>query len=170
MQEFSGKLNGQNYSFGIVVARFNELITKKLLEGCLEGLERHGVEKNRIAISWVPGAFEVPVVAKRMAESSKYDAVICLGAIIKGSTSHFDYVSSQAAAGVAHTALHTGIPAIFGILTTDTIEQALERAGTKMGNKGFEAAQAAIEMADVLHQLKKAPKTSAQKFAAKARV
>ena len=139
--------------FAIVVARFNELFTRQLLDGALSGFRRHGVPEDAVDVAWVPGSFETPIIAKRMAASGQYAAVVCLGAIIRGATSHFDYVAGQAAAGVARAGLDTGVPVIFGVLTTDTIEQAIERAGTKAGNKGFEAAATAIEMADLLAQL-----------------
>jgi 6,7-dimethyl-8-ribityllumazine synthase len=135
------------------VGRFNEFIGGKLLSGALDALKRHGVEEDDIEITWVPGAFEIPLIAKKMAFSKKYDGVICLGAVIRGSTPHFDYVSSEVTKGIAHVSLDSGIPVIFGVLTTDTIEQAIERAGTKAGNKGFEAAVTAIEMANLINQL-----------------
>ncbi len=153
MKEVIGSFQAQGLRFGIIVAHFNELVTRKLLEGAIEGLIRHGADAEQVTTVWVPGSFEIPVVAKKMATSGQYDAIITLGAIIRGSTSHFDYVASQAASGVAHAAQESGIPVIFGVLTTETIEQALERAGTKMGNKGFEAAMAAIETAQVMKSL-----------------
>jgi 6,7-dimethyl-8-ribityllumazine synthase len=153
MKQIVGSFQGQGLRFAIVVSSFNEFITKKLLEGSIECLRKHGVEVENTTVAWVPGAFEIPVVAKRLALTDRYDAIVTLGAIIKGSTAHFDYVASQAAAGVASASHVTGIPVIFGILTTDTIEQALERAGTKMGNKGFESAMAAIEMANLMKQI-----------------
>ncbi len=148
-----GKLISKGKKYGIVVSRFNEFISSKLLGGAIDGLTRHGVEDKEIAVVWAPGSYEIPVVAKKMAQSKKYDAIIALGAVIRGSTSHFDYVAGEAAKGVAHAAYDAGIPIIFGILTTDTIEQAIERAGTKSGNKGFDAAMAAIEMANLMEQL-----------------
>lgn len=147
---FEGTFSGEGLRFAIVVARFNAFISQKLLEGAIDGLRRHGVRDDDVDVAWVPGAFEIPLIAKRLAEAERYDAVICLGAVIRGATSHFDYVAGEAAKGVAVVSLNTGIPTIFGILTTDTIEQAIERAGTKAGNKGFDAAAAAIEMANLL--------------------
>jgi len=139
--------------FAIVVSRFNELVTRQLLDGALAAFRRHGVRDEDVDVVWVPGSFEIPVVARRLAGGATYGAIICLGAVIRGATSHFDYVAGQAAAGVARAALDTGVPVIFGILTTDTLEQALDRAGAKAGNKGYEAAVAAIEMADLMAQL-----------------
>ena len=147
---FEGQLVAEGLKIGIVVARFNEFINSKLLGGALDGLKRHGIKEEDVAIAWVPGAFEIPLVAQKMAESKKYDAVICLGTVIRGSTSHYDYVCSEVSKGVAHVGMATGIPTIFGVLTTESIEQAIERAGTKAGNKGFESAVAAIEMANLL--------------------
>jgi 6,7-dimethyl-8-ribityllumazine synthase len=149
---YEGHLVSQNLRFGIVVGRFNEFITSKLLSGALDALKRHGVKDEEIEIAWVPGAFEIPLIAQKMAESSKYDAVITLGTVIRGSTPHFDYVCNEVAKGVAAISLKTGIPTIFGVLTTDSIEQAVERAGTKAGNKGWEAAASAIEMANLSKQ------------------
>ncbi len=148
-----GKLLATGLKFGIVVGRFNEFIGSKLLGGAIDGLVRHGAEETDIEISWVPGAFEIPLVASKMAASKKFDAVICVGAVIRGSTPHFDYVSSEVSKGIAKVSLDTGLPVIFGVLTTDTIEQAIERAGTKSGNKGYEAAVTAIEMANLLKML-----------------
>jgi 6,7-dimethyl-8-ribityllumazine synthase len=153
MKTYEGKLIAQGLKFGIIVGRFNEFIGGKLLSGALDALKRHGVEENDIEIAWVPGAFEIPLIAKKMAYSKKYDGVICLGAVIRGSTPHFDYVSSEVTKGIAHVSLDSEIPVIFGVLTTDSIEQAIERAGTKAGNKGFEAAVTAIEMANLVNQL-----------------
>ncbi|ABO67571.1 MULTISPECIES: 6,7-dimethyl-8-ribityllumazine synthase [Geobacillus] len=153
MNVIEGNLVGTGLKIGIVVSRFNEFITSKLLSGAIDGLTRHGVSDNDITVTWVPGAFEIPLVAKKMAESKQFDAIITLGAVIRGATSHFDYVCSEAAKGVSHAALTSGVPVIFGVLTTDTIEQAIERAGTKAGNKGWEAAVSAIEMANVLRGL-----------------
>jgi len=150
---FEGKLVAEGLKFGIVVARFNEFITNKLLGGAMDALTRHGATDENIELAWVPGAFEIPLVAQKMAESKKYDAVICLGTVIRGSTPHFDYVCAEVSKGVAHVALASGVPTIFGVLTTETIEQAVERAGTKAGNKGFDAAVAAIEMANLLKGL-----------------
>ncbi|MDF2503938.1 MULTISPECIES: 6,7-dimethyl-8-ribityllumazine synthase [Clostridium] len=152
MKIYEGKLIASNLKFGIVIGRFNEFIGSKLLSGAIDGLKRHGAEDDDISIAWVPGAFEIPLLAKKMAKSNNYDAVICLGAVIKGSTPHFDYVSSEVSKGVAHVSLETEVPVIFGVLTTDTIEQAIERAGTKAGNKGYDAAVTAIEMANMLKE------------------
>lgn len=146
---FEGNLVGTDLKIGIVVGRFNEFITSKLLGGALDALKRHGVTEENVDIAWVPGAFEIPLVAQRMAKNDKYDAVITLGTVIRGSTPHFDYVCNEAAKGVAAISLNTGKPVIFGILTTDSIEQAIERAGTKAGNKGWDAAVSAIEMANL---------------------
>ena len=154
MITYEGNLIAQGLKFGIVIGRFNEFIGSKLLGGALDGLKRHGVQEENIEISWVPGAFEIPLVAKKMATLNKYDAVICLGAVIKGSTPHFDYVCAEVSKGVASVSLETGIPVIFGVLTTDSIEQAIERAGTKSGNKGYDAAVTAIEMANLLKNIK----------------
>ncbi len=150
MRTFEGDLLGRGWRFAIVIARFNETIGRRLLDGALDGLRRHGVADEAIAVAWVPGAFEIPLVARRLAATGEYDAVICLGAVIRGATPHFDYVAGNAAAGVAAAGRETGVPVIFGVLTTDTIEQAVERSGTKAGNNGFGAAVAAIEMANVL--------------------
>jgi 6,7-dimethyl-8-ribityllumazine synthase len=150
MQIFEGDLIGRGRKFAIVIARFNETIGRRLLDGALDGLRRHGVTDDDIAVAWVPGAFEIPLVARRLAATGGYDAVICLGAVIRGATPHFEYVAGNAASGVAAASRETGVPVIFGVLTTDTIEQAVERAGTKAGNNGFGAAVAAIEMANVL--------------------
>jgi 6,7-dimethyl-8-ribityllumazine synthase len=152
-KEFSGKLAGEGRTFAIVVGRFNEFITKKLLEGALDCLTRHGVAEDRLSVVWVPGAFEIPIVAQRIAEKGGVDAVICLGAIIRGGTPHFEYVASEAAKGVAQASLKTGIPVQFGVITADTIEQAIERAGTKAGNKGAQAAEAALEMANLFTEI-----------------
>jgi len=153
MRIYEGKLIAQGLKFGIIIGRFNEFIGGKLLSGSLDALKRHGVEEENIEIAWVPGAFEIPLMAKKMAKSNKYDGVICLGAVIRGSTPHFDYVSSEVSKGIAHVSLETEIPVIFGVLTTDTIEQAIERAGTKAGNKGYDAAVTAIEMVNLLKQI-----------------
>lgn len=150
---FEGQLLAEGLKFGVVVGRFNEFISSKLLGGALDGLKRHGANDEDVHVAWVPGAFEIPLVAKRMAESKKYDAVICLGCVIRGSTPHFDYVCAEVAKGVAQVNMQTGIPAVFGVLTTDTIEQAIERAGTKAGNKGYDAAMTAIEMSNLLKVL-----------------
>lgn len=153
MKVYEGKLIANNLKFGIIVGRFNEFIGGKLLSGAIDALKRHGVNESDIEITWVPGAFEMPLVAKKMAKSRKYDGVICLGAVIRGATSHFDYVSSEVSKGIANVSLETGVPVMFGVLTTDTIEQAIERAGTKAGNKGYEAAVTAIEMANLLKEI-----------------
>lgn len=148
-----GHLSAADMSIGIVVSRFNEFITRSLLDGALDSLRRHGADLDRVTIAWCPGAHEIPVVAKRMAISGDYDAIVALGAVIRGATPHFDYVAGAAASGVAAVGEETGVPTIFGVLTTDTIEQAIERAGTKAGNKGGEAALAAVEMVNLLRQL-----------------
>lgn len=154
VRNLEGHLVGRKLRVGIVVARFNEFITSKLLSGALDALERHSVEDGQVDVAWVPGAFEIPFAAKHMAKSGVYDAVITLGAVIRGSTPHFDYVAGEVAKGVANLALTYDTPVIFGVLTTDTIEQAIERAGTKAGNKGWEAAATAIEMANLHEQLR----------------
>ncbi|MBD3317663.1 MAG: 6,7-dimethyl-8-ribityllumazine synthase [Chitinivibrionales bacterium] len=148
-----GLLQAGGKRFGIVAGRFNEFITRKLLEGAMDCLVRHNAQHEDITIVWVPGAFEIPLAARKLAESGKFDAVICLGAVIRGSTPHFDYVATQVSKGVAAVALETAKPVAFGVLTTETLEQAIERAGTKAGNKGFEAAMTAIEMADLLAKI-----------------
>ena len=153
MKQYEGKLVADGQCYGIVASRFNEFICSKLLGGAVDGLRRHGVEEDNIEVAWVPGAFEIPLVAKKMAESKKFDAVICLGAVIRGSTPHFDYVSNEVTKGIAGLSVSTGIPVIFGVLTTDTIEQAVERAGTKAGNKGYDAAVSAIEMVNLCKQI-----------------
>ena len=145
-----GYLNGKDLKIGIVVARFNEFITSKLLSGAIDTLRRHETNEDDIDVAWVPGAFEIPVVAKKLAQTGKYDAVIALGAVIKGATPHFDYVCAEVSKGVAHIGLETGIPVMFGVLTTNNIEEAIERAGTKAGNKGFDVANGAIEMCNLL--------------------
>lgn len=154
MNVFEGKLVSENIKVGIVVARFNEFITSKLLGGAIDGLQRENVNPDDIDVAWVPGAFEIPLIAKKMADSGKYDAVICLGAVIRGATSHYDYVCSEVSKGVAQVSMNSGVPVMFGVLTTDTIEQAVERAGTKAGNKGFECAQGAIEMVNLIREMK----------------
>jgi 6,7-dimethyl-8-ribityllumazine synthase len=146
---FEGHLVGTGLKIGIVVGRFNEFITSKLLGGAQDAFKRHGLTEEDVDVAWVPGAFEIPLIAKKMAESGKYDAVVTLGTVIRGSTPHFDYVCNEVAKGVSATAMQSGVPVIFGVLTTDTIEQAIERAGTKAGNKGWEAAVSAIEMANL---------------------
>ena len=153
MKVYEGKLVSKGLKFGIIVARFNEFIGGKLLSGALDGLKRHGALEEEVEIAWVPGAFEIPLVAKRMAKSGKYDAVICLGAVIRGATSHYEFVSGEVTKGIASVTLETGVPVIFGVLTTENIEQAIERAGTKAGNKGYDAAVTAIEMANLLKEI-----------------
>ncbi|MEE1155771.1 MAG: 6,7-dimethyl-8-ribityllumazine synthase [Acutalibacteraceae bacterium] len=153
MNILEGKLVAQDLKIGIVVGRFNEFIGSKLLSGCIDGLVRHGVEENDIDVAWVPGAFEIPVIAKKMAESKKYDAVICLGAVIKGATTHYDYVCAEVSKGIATVSMNTGVPVMFGVVTTDTIQQAIERAGTKAGNKGYDCALGAIEMANLIKNM-----------------
>ena len=150
---FEGNLDAKGLKFGIVCARFNEFITSRLLGGALDGLKRRGVDDDDVSVAWVPGAFEIPIVAKRMAKSGKYDAVICLGAVIRGSTSHYDYVCSEVSKGIAAVELETGVPVMFGVLTTENIEQAIERAGSKAGNKGSECAEGAIEMVNLLREI-----------------
>ena len=150
MNVVEGKLTAEGLRFGIVAARFNEFITGKLVSGAIDALNRHGSDDADITLVWVPGAYEIPLAAQKMAISRKFDAVICLGTVIRGGTPHFEYVAGEVAKGVAHVNLQTGIPTIFGVLTTENIEQAIERAGTKAGNKGFDAAMAAIEMANLL--------------------
>lgn len=151
---YEGHLVAQGLKFGIVAGRFNEFIVSKLVGGALDALKRHGADEADVELAWVPGAFEIPLVAQKMAESGKYDAVITLGAVIRGSTPHFDYVCSEVSKGVASISLKTGVPTIFGVLTTDSIEQAVERAGTKAGNKGWDAAASAIEMANLTRALR----------------
>lgn len=150
MKIYEGSLMGQGLKFGIIIGRFNEFFGSKLLDGAVDALKRHGVSEDDIEITWVPGAFEMPLVAKKMAKSEKYDAVITLGAVIRGATTHYDIVSNEVAKGIANISLETDVPIIFGVLTTDTIEQAIERSGTKAGNKGFECGVTAIEMANLL--------------------
>lgn len=152
VKTYQGKLIGEGIKVGIVVARFNEFITSKLLGGALDALERHGVKENNIEVAWVPGAFEIPLIAQKMAEKD-YDAILCLGAVIRGATPHFDYVCAEVTKGVAQVGLKSGKPVIFGVVTTETIEQAVERAGTKAGNKGFDAAVSAIEMVNLIKGL-----------------
>ena len=150
---YEGNLIGKGLKFGVVVSRFNEFFSTKLLEGAKDALIRHGVLEADIETAWTPGSFEIPLVAQKMAESQKYNAVICLGAVIRGGTPHFDYIASEVAKGIANVGLKTGVPVIFGVITTDTLEQAIERSGTKDGNKGFDAAVSAIEMANLLKAL-----------------
>lgn len=150
---YEGHLVGEGLSFGVVVGRFNEFITRKLMGGAMDALKRHGVEDDNVDLVWVPGAFEVPLVARQMVLTGKYNAVICLGAVIRGATPHFDYVAGEVAKGVAKIGLESGVPTIFGVITADTLEQAIERAGTKGGNKGWDAAVTAIEMANLLRAM-----------------
>jgi len=147
---FEGMLLGKGLKFGMVISRFNEFITKKLLEGAQDALLRHGVNENDIEIAWVPGSFEIPLVAKKLAQTNRFDAVICLGAVIRGATPHFEYIAAEVTKGIAKVGLDTGLPVIYGVITADTLEQAIERAGTKEGNEGFKAAVKAIEMANLL--------------------
>ncbi|WP_130868634.1 6,7-dimethyl-8-ribityllumazine synthase [Intestinimonas massiliensis (ex Afouda et al. 2020)] len=153
MKTFEGKLVSSDIKVGIVVARFNEFITSKLLSGAMDGLLRHNVKEEDIQVAWVPGAFEIPLIASKMAKSGRYDAVICLGAVIRGSTSHYDYVCNEVSKGIAAVSLETGIPVLFGVLTTENIEQAIERAGSKAGNKGSECAEGAIEMVNLIREM-----------------
>ena len=152
MRTIEGKLDAKGLRFGIVISRFNEFISGKLLSGCIDGLSRHGADEEHIDVVWAPGAFELPLLAKKLAtaKENRYDAVICLGTVIRGATPHFDFVASEVSKGIANVGLETGKPVIYGILTTDSIEQAIERAGTKSGNRGFDAALAAIEMANLI--------------------
>lgn len=153
MKTLEGKLVAEGIRIGIVAARFNEFITSKLLGGAMDGLRRHDVAEDDIHVAWVPGAFEIPLVAKKMAKSGKYDAVICLGAVIRGSTSHYDYVCNEVSKGIAAVSMDAGIPVMFGVVTTENIEQAIERAGTKAGNKGYDCALGAIEMVNLLRAM-----------------
>lgn len=153
MHTFEGKLVSQNIRVGIVAARFNEFIVGKLVGGAKDALLRHDVREEDIDLAWVPGAFEIPLIAKKMAESGKYDAVICLGAVIRGATSHYDLVCNEAAKGIAHVSLDSGVPVLFGVVTTENIEQAIERAGSKAGNKGYDSAMAAIEMVNLVRAI-----------------
>jgi 6,7-dimethyl-8-ribityllumazine synthase len=153
MKIIEGKLQAKGLKFGIVVSRFNEFITSKLLEGAIDALIRHGANEEDIEIVWVPGSFEIPLVAKKLALSSNYNAIICLGTLVRGATPHFDYIAAEVSKGIALVSLETGIPVSFGVITTENIEQAIERAGSKSGNKGWDAAMAAIEMARVIEQI-----------------
>lgn len=150
---FEGNLSGQGLSLAIVVSRFNRLVTERLLAGAHDALARHSVDQEKVDVAWVPGSLELPLAARRLAERGRYDAIVCLGAVIRGETPHFDYVASQAAAGISRVALDTGVPTIFGVITANTLEQALERAGGKAGNKGYDAVVTAIEMANLLEQV-----------------
>ena len=153
MNTFEGNLVSKDIRVGIVAARFNEFITSKLISGAMDGLVRHNVNEDNIHIAWVPGAFEIPLIASKMAKSGNYDAVICLGAVIRGATSHYDYVCNEVSKGIAAISLETGVPVMFGVVTTDNIEQAIERAGTKAGNKGYDCALGAIEMVNLLRSI-----------------
>ena len=155
MNVFEGKVVSENIKIGIVAARFNEFITSKLLGGALDGLKRHNVNENDIDVAWVPGAFEIPLIPKIMANGGKYDAVICLGAVIRGSTSHYDYVCNEVSKGIAAVSMNSDIPVMFGVITTENIEQAIERAGTKAGNKGYDCALGAIEMVILIREMDK---------------
>jgi len=152
-KSYEGSLVAEGLRFGIVASRFNDLIVRRLLSGALDTLARHGAKEEQVETAWVPGSFEVPLVAQRLAESGRYDAVICLAAIIRGATPHFEYVASEAAKGIAQVSQRTGVPVIYGVVTADTIEQAVERAGTKAGNRGADAARSAIEMANLMREL-----------------
>ena len=153
MTTFEGKIVSKDIKVAIVASRFNEFITAKLLSGAMDGLVRHDVREEDVDVAWVPGAFEIPLIAKKLAECGRYDAVICLGAVIRGATSHYDYVCAEVSKGIAQVSLVTGVPVLFGVLTTDTIEQAVERAGTKAGNKGFDCATSAIEMVNLIRAI-----------------
>ncbi len=155
MKVYEGDLVSKNIKIGVVVARFNEFITSKLLDGAIDSLKRENVKDEDIEVAWVPGAFEIPLIASKMAKSKKYDAIICLGAVIRGSTNHYDYVCSEVSKGIANVSLSNDIPVLFGVLTTDNIEQAIERAGSKAGNKGSECAHGAIEMVNLIRSLEK---------------
>ena len=155
MNTYEGKLVSQNTRIGIVAARFNEFITSKLLSGAIDTLQRHDVKSEEIDVAWVPGAFEIPLIASKMAKTGKYDAIICLGAVIRGNTSHYDYVCSEVSKGIAQVSLNNSIPVMFGVLTTENIEQTIERAGTKAGNKGFDCAVSAIEMVNLIREMEK---------------
>ena len=152
-KRFEGKLIGEGLKFGLVVSRFNEFFTNKLLEGAQDALLRHGVKEEDIEIAWTPGSFEIPLIAQKLARSKKYDAIICLATVIRGGTPHFEYIAAEVTKGMAKVGLDTGLPVIYGVITTDTIEQAIERSGTKAGNKGFEAAVSAIEMANLIKSI-----------------
>ena len=155
MNILEGNLVAKEIKIGIVTARFNDFITSRLLGGAMDGLKRHDVPEENVDVAWVPGAFEIPLIASKMAKSGKYDAVICLGAVIRGATSHYDYVCSEVSKGIASVSLETGVPVMFGVLTTDNIEQAIERAGSKAGNKGVECATGAIEMINLIRNIEK---------------
>lgn len=153
MRIYEGKLVSKDVKIGIIAARFNEFITSKLLGGAVDALKRHDVDEENIEVAWVPGAFEIPLIASKMAKSKKYDAIICLGAVIRGNTTHYDYVCSEVSKGIAHVSLNSDIPVMFGVITTENIEQAIERAGTKAGNKGFDCAVGAIEMINLIKEI-----------------
>ncbi|MBE6844532.1 MAG: 6,7-dimethyl-8-ribityllumazine synthase [Ruminococcus sp.] len=155
MKVFEGNVVSENIRVGIVAARFNEFIVSKLVGGALDGLKRHGVSEDDVDVAWVPGAFEIPLIAKKMAECGKYDAVICVGAVIRGSTTHYDYVCSEVSKGIASVSLNADIPVMFGVITTENIEQAIERAGSKAGNKGYDCALGAIEMVNLIREIEK---------------
>jgi len=155
VNHIEGNLSAEGRSFGIVASRFNDFVVKALLDGALEAIRRHGGDAGAVDVVWVPGSYEIPVVARELALSGRYDALVCLGTVIRGATAHFDYVAGGVAGGISTVALETGVPVIFGVITTETIEQAIERAGTKMGNKGFEAAVSAMEMADLMPKLQR---------------
>ena len=152
-KQYEGMLLGKGLKLGVVISRFNVFFSQKLLDGARDGMLRHGVNEDDIEVAWTPGAFEIPLVAKKMAETKKYDAIICLGAVIRGSTPHFDYIAAQVSKGIANVNLETGVPVIFGVITTDTLEQAVERSGSKVGNKGYDAAVSAIEMANLVKSI-----------------
>lgn len=155
MKIYEGKLVSKEIKIGIVATRFNEFITSKLLDGALDCLKRHGVDEETIDVAWVPGAFEIPLIASKMAGGGKYDAIICLGAVIRGNTSHYDYVCNEVTKGIASVSLSSGVPVMFGVLTTENIEQAIERAGTKAGNKGYDCAMGALEMVNLIREIQK---------------
>lgn len=155
MKTFEGQLVSHEMKIGIVAASFNEFITSKLLSGAMDCLIRHGISEDQVQVAWVPGAFEIPLIASKMAKSAKYDAIICLGSVIRGSTSHYDYVCNEVSKGIASVSLSSGIPVMFGVLTTENIEQAIERAGTKAGNKGYDSALGAIEMVNLIREIEK---------------
>ena len=152
-KQYEGMLLGKGLKFGVVISRFNEFFSQKMLEGARDALLRHGVNEDDIEQAWTPGSFEIPLIAQKMAETKKYDAVICLGAVIRGSTPHFDYIAAEAAKGIAKVSLDTGVPVIYGVITADTLEQAIERSGSKVGNKGYNAAVSAIEMANLVKSI-----------------
>ena len=152
-KHFEGKLLGEGLRFGVVISRFNEFISTKLLDGAQDAFLRHGVKEEDIEVAWTPGSFEIPLIAKKMAESGRYNAIVCLGAVIRGGTPHFEYIAAEVSRGIGRVSLETGVPVIFGVITADTLEQAIERAGTKEGNKGFDAAMSAIEMANLIKAL-----------------